>query len=445
MDGSSTARAKEGVRIPAPRTSGETGISKSLLDQLALKILALGGEMSLLDLAERMCLRLSIVEDIFQSLRREQLCEVKGMELGTYRIAPSAQGKVRAMDLLAANSYSGPAPVSLAGYTAQVREQSAQKTVARAADLVRAFGPLVLSAEMFLRLGTALVSGTSLFLYGPSGTGKTSIANSIAAIYEDAVWIPHAIEVDGQIITVYDASVHRQIDAAVPEDADHRWVPCRRPKVMAGGELSSDELELQFNSVSRFYTAPLQMKANNGVLVLDDFGRQRIPPNVLLNRWMTPLDCGYDFLTLTGGKKLEVPFDLFIVFATNLDPADLADEAFLRRIPNKIKADYATPEQFTEILRIECAARSLSLDPAMAQHLVQYIQEEMKRPLAQCYARDVLNQILWNAAYLGVEAKITTTALEVACRNYFLATADSAANSSAKSTAPPREEPPNTR
>jgi MoxR-like ATPase len=420
MEEPSAVPAKGGARIAAPRALGEPGVNKSLLDQLALKILGLHGEMSLIDLARHMCLSLPVVEDIFQSLRREQLCEVKGMERGTYRIVPSSQGKARSMDLLAANSYAGPAPVSLADYAAQVREQSARKAIVRAEDLVRAFGPLVLSADMFLRLGTSMVSGTSLFLYGPSGTGKTSIANCIADAYQDTVWIPYAIEVDDQIIKVYDPNVHRPVEGAISEEADGRWVPCRRPRVLAGGELSPDDLDLQFNTVSRFYTAPLQMKANNGVLVLDDFGRQQIPPDALLNRWITPLDRGYDFLTLSGGSKFEVPFDLFVIFATNLDPADLADEAFLRRIPNKIKADYATPEQFTEIFRAECAARSLSFDAAMAQHLIQYIQGEMKRSLAQCYARDIINQIMWSAAYLDVEARVTPSALEVACRNYFL-------------------------
>jgi hypothetical protein len=188
--------------------------------------------------------------------------------------------------------------------------------------------------------------------------------------------------------------------------------------------------------VSRFYNAPLQMKANNGVLVIDDFGRQRIPPDVLLNRWMTPLDQGYDFLTLSGGNRFEIPFDLFVVFATNLDPADLADEAFLRRIPNKIKADYATPEQFTEIFRAACGARSLDFDPAMARHLIEHIQHAMNRPLSQCYARDIINQILWTAAYAGVEPKVTPAALELACRNYFI--------TASKTSDPPHGELPGT-
>jgi hypothetical protein len=165
------------------------------------------------------------------------------------------------------------------------------------------------------------------------------------------------------------------------------------------------------------------MKANNGVFVVDDFGRQRFAPQVLLNRWMTPLELGYDFLTLSGGKKIEVPFDAFVVFATNLDPADLADEAFLRRIPNKINVDYATPEQFTEIFQMECAARSLPFDRSMAQYLAFYLQHEVKKPLAHCYVRDIINQILWNAAFLGGEVQISQSTIETACKSYFLASA----------------------
>jgi len=422
MEASSTSREKQAFHIPAPVTVTETGVNKSVLEQLALKILALHGEMTLFDLSDRMGLSLPVVDSIFQSLRREQLCEVKGMEMGTYRIIPGTQGKARALELLAANSYAGPAPVSLADYTARVREQRANKAIVRAAGLVQTFGQLVLSPELFLRLGASLVSSTSLFLYGPTGTGKTTIANSIASVYEDKVWVPHAIEVDDQIITVYDTSVHEAFGGAVREDADHRWMPCRTPKVVAGGELSPGELDLQLNATSHCYTAPLQMKANNGVLVVDDFGRQQFAPAVLFNRWMTPLERGYDFLILAGGKKFEVPFDLFVVFATNLDPGDLADEAFLRRIPNKIKMDYATPEQFSEIFRLECGARGLTFDPAMAQHLIQFLQKEMKKSLSHCYVRDILNQIVWNAAYLGSDPEITEPALEAACHSYFITT-----------------------
>ena len=259
-----------------------------------------------------------------------------------------------------------------------------------------------------------------MFLHGPSGTGKTSIAATIPSVYEDSVWIPHAVVVDNQIVSVFDPGVHHQNAAVTTAESDRRWVLCHRPCVLAGGELSAELLDLQFNSISRFYTAPLQMKANNGVLILDDFGRQRMRPDELLNRWMTPLDRRVDFLTLPGGRKFEVPFDLFVVFSTNLDPNQLADEAFLRRIPNKIAVGYATPEQFTEIFRRECQIRLVPCDDGIPEYLIEWIAQEMKQPLAHCHPRDLLNQIFWAARYAGEEPQLTRETIAQACRAHFL-------------------------
>jgi predicted ATPase with chaperone activity len=302
----------------------------------------------------------------------------------------------------------------------RVGMQSVQQIPFTSADVSRAFYQLVLDQEMLTRLGTALISGTSMFLHGPSGTGKTSIAATIPAVYDDHVWIPHAIVVDNQIVSVFDPGVHHQNSTAPAADSDRRWVLCRRPCVLAGGELSAEMLDLQFNPLSRFYTAPLQLKANNGVLILDDFGRQRMRPDELLNRWMTPLDRRVDFLTLPGGRKFEVPFDLFVVFSTNLNPNQLADEAFLRRIPNKIAVDYATPEQFLEIFRRECQVRLVACDDGVAEYFVEYITKEMQQSLCQCHPRDLLNQISWSARYAGVEPHLTRQAVEQACRAHFL-------------------------
>ena len=291
---------------------------------------------------------------------------------------------------------------------------------------MRAVYPLVLDQDILLRLGTAIVSGASIFLYGPAGTGKTSLAARIPDIYNDSVWIPYAVEVDGQIIAVYDPGVHKAApshghsDDPDVEESDKRWVLCRRPCVVTGGELSAEMLDLQFNSVTRYYTAPVQMKANNGVLLLDDFGRQRMRPDELLNRWMTPLDRGIDFLTLAGGRKFELPFDLFVVFSTNLDPLQLADDAFLRRIQNKIHLDYARRDQFLEIFRSECQLRMLAYDPDAAEYLADYITDEMEQPFCQCYPRDIINQIVWTASYQGLEPHLTREVLEQACRAYFL-------------------------
>jgi predicted ATPase with chaperone activity len=410
----------EVTTLMVPNQVQRTGVRKGLLEDLALKVLYLHGEMSLIEMSERTCLSLGVIEEIFQFFRKEQLCEVKRMTAGTHVIVASAQGKQRAAELLSLNQYSGPAPVSLADYRMRVSMQSVQQIPVKPADVSRAFYQLVLNQEMLSRLGTALTSGTSMFLYGPSGTGKTSIANTIPAVYDDHVWIPHAIEVDSQIISVFDPGVHRPSTDVTPAESDRRWVLCRRPCVLAGGELSAELLDLQFNSVSRFYAAPLQMKANNGVLVLDDFGRQRMRPDELLNRWMTPLDRRVDFLTLPGGRKFEVPFDLFVVFSTNIDPLQLADEAFLRRIPNKINVDYATPEQFLEIFRRECQVRLIACDDGVAEYLVQSIVKEMKQPLSQCHPRDLINQIFWAARYAGVEPHLTRHAVDQACRAHFL-------------------------
>jgi hypothetical protein len=410
----------ETIQTEAPQTIGDTGIDRVLLEELALKVLFLAGELTLADLARRMCLSLPVIEKVFQFFRREQLCEVKGMLRGTHLIVASSAGKQRATDLLAVSRYAGPTPVSLLDYTRRARAQSVQRAPVKSSDLRRAFAKLVLSDDLLTQLGIAVVSGTSIFLYGPPGTGKTTIACNIPAIYEDLVLIPHAIEVDHQIIAVYDPGVHQRVDGPMPEDWDHRWILCRRPRVVTGGELSREMLDLQYNPNSPFLIAPLQLKANNGVLVLDDFGRQRMRPEELMNRWMTPLDRRLDFLTLPGGKKFEIPFDVLVVFSTNLDPQTLADEAFLRRIPNKINVTYATPDQFVEVFQRECDARMLLCEAGLAEYLVGLITNEMNQHLSHSHARDLVNQIFWSAKYLGVEPKLTRGTLQRACHGYFL-------------------------
>lgn len=410
----------EEMTLVIPQEFEQTGIRRGLLEDLALKILYLNGEMTLPELAKHMCLGLGVIDQIFEFFRKEQLCEVKGMAGGAHRIVASAQGKSRAAGLLSLSQYAGPAPVSLADYTARVYAQSVRQTQIHPEDLLRAFHSLILDPDLIARLGTAVSSNTSIFLYGPSGTGKTSIACNIPEIYNDSVWIPYAVEVNNQIISVYDAGVHRKSEEVPAEEFDTRWVLCHRPRVLAGGELSGEMLDLQYGSASHYYTAPLQMKANNGVLILDDFGRQRMRPDELLNRWMTPLERRVDFLSFPGGGKFEVPFDLFVVFSTNLDPRQLADDAFLRRIPNKVKVGGATPEQFMQILCNECAARGISWNSEVAERLTRFIPQEMKQPLVQCLPRDLTNQMLWASVYAGEQPELTWEAAEQACRKYFL-------------------------
>jgi len=326
------------------------------------------------------------------------------------------------LELLAQNQYTGPAPVSLDDYVNRIRNQSVRGIQIVPSDMNRAFKHLVLDTQTLNQLGTAVMSGRSVFLYGPTGTGKTTIAETLARLFgHDQVWLPYAVEVDGQIISVYDSVLHQGVEQPAAHDHDGRWVLCRRPRVLAGGELTIEMLDLQFNPSTKFYTGPVQMKANNGLLIIDDFGRQRISPEELLNRWVVPLDRGIDFLTLAGGKKIEIPFDLFVVFASNLDPAKLVDEAFLRRIQTKIKVDFVTPEQFREIFRRICLQFSLKYDAGVADDLIRMIGKEYKEPLRACYPNDVVKQILSEARYLQKEPRLDSEAVAQACRNYFLA------------------------
>ncbi len=404
--------------IPAPQNVEEVDVRQSSLEDLTLKVLYLSGELLLDELAGKLRLSFAVVSDLFRSLRRAELCEAKGMVKGVHRITTTMQGRSRALELLAQNQYTGPAPVSLKDYVSRVRAQSVKNFPVRPPLVEKAFEHLVLPNRIVKQLGAAVISGTSIFLHGPTGTGKTSIAEAIPSIYHDLVWIPYAVEVDAQIITVFDPILHKQQENL--EDGDGRWVLCRRPRVIVGGELTVEMLDLQFHPVSRFYSAPVQMKANNGALIVDDFGRQRIRPEELLNRWTVPLDRRIDFLTLVGGRKLEIPFDLFVVFATNLDPAQLADEAFLRRIHNKIKLDNLDREQFHEVFERLCTRFELKYERSAVDYLVDLLTTEWKQLLRPCYPLDLVNHVHWTAQYAGESPRLDCETLAEACRSYFL-------------------------
>ncbi len=406
--------------IPAPQSVDALGVHQSSLEDLALKILYHGGELRLDELAGQLRVTFEVVNELFQSLRKAALCEVKGMGGGVHRITATMQGRARALELLAQNQYTGPAPVSLIDYVSRVRAQSVKNYPVRRPLVEKALEHLVLPSRILKQLGAAVISGTSIFLYGPTGTGKTSIAEAIPSIYHDRIWIPYAVEVDAQIMTVFDPIIHKPEEKSEVGAHDGRWVLCRRPCVIVGGELTVEMLDLQFHPVSKFYAAPLQMKANNGALIVDDFGRQRIRPEELLNRWTIPLDRRIDFLTLLGGRKLEIPFDLFVVFATNLDPAQLADEAFFRRIHNKIKVDNLDREQFHEVFELVCKGFELNYERSMVNYLMDLLTTEWKQPLRPCYPRDLVNHVFWTAQYEGEPPLLDREILAEACRNYFL-------------------------
>ncbi|HUN82784.1 MAG TPA: hypothetical protein VMU48_00325 [Terracidiphilus sp.] len=404
-----------------PRTIAEVGVRESILEDIALKTLYLYGPFSVADLSEHSRLSYDAAEQLFNRLRSKLLCEVIGMTSTIPEIAISSQGRARALELLSQNQYSGAMPISLASYVAQVRKQSMRNVKVRPADVERAFAHLVFDEEVLSELGSALNSGNAVFLYGPPGVGKTAAAEAMSQVFaENEVWIPFAVEVAGQIITVYDPAIHGSGTDPDSGDGDGRWVHCKRPTVTVGGELTVDMLDLQFNPVTNYYDGPPQMKANNGVLVIDDFGRQRIPPEDLLNRWVVPLDRGIEFLTLAGGKKIEIPFEMLVVFASNRDPRTVLDAAFLRRIQTKIKLGTVTDEQFCEIFRRVAGDHQLKVDQDVLKDLISVIRNSLKEELRACHPRDLVNQVCWKATYEGREPSLDRAALKRAVKSYFL-------------------------
>lgn len=409
--------------IDAPQSVEDLGIRRALLEELALKALFILGEMSLRQLADYMRLNHGLVEELFLRLRKDQLVEVTGLSGGIHRVVTvTSQGVARAQQLLSFSQYVGPTPVSIQDYVARVRSQSVREIAIHPEHVQHAFDHLVLNRDTLARIGTAVVSGATIFLYGPAGTGKTSIAETMGNIFgNDQVWVPYAVEVDGQIISVFDSLTHHVIDESKSADHDRRWVLCRRPRVVVGGELTIDMLDLQFNPGTKYYSAPVQMKANNGLLIIDDFGRQRIRPEELLNRWIVPLDRKIDFLTLAGGRKIEIPFDVFVVFATNIDPGQLADEAFLRRIQTKIKIEALTGAEFHEIFRRVCLQAAVLYDAAAVDAAIAQIRDNFNQELRPCQPRDLVRQICWQAKYLRQEPVLNSKTVTDACHNYFVA------------------------
>lgn len=407
----------------APDSVAETGLRQAFLEDLALKILFVAGPFSLRELSNHIRLRLSVVNELLRRLRGEELCEVTGLHQNIPHIAITSKGRSRALELLNMNQYTGAAPVSLQHYVKMVHQQSVRHSEIHQAEVQRALSHLVVDNRTIGKLGAALNSGSSIFLYGPSGTGKTSIATALCQVMAlDQIWVPYAVEIDGQIIAVQDPIVHPKIQESDLDSCDARWALCRRPAVLVGGELTIEMLELQLNPVTKFYTAPAQMKANNGVLIIDDFGRQRLRPEELLNRWVVPLDRRIDFLTLAGGRKVEIPFEMFVVFATNLDPATLVDAAFLRRIQTKVEVGAVSREQFHEIFGGVCKQYQLDWEPGVVDELIRVIRDRLKEPLRACHPRDIVNQVRWQARYEERDAHLDRESVLWAVEAYFGAT-----------------------
>jgi predicted ATPase with chaperone activity len=404
-----------------PQAISEVDVRPEVLQDLTLKTLNLYGSLSILEIAKKTCISYQVATELFCMLRTKQLCQVTGMTGNVPVVAITTLGRIRAAELLSQSHYIGAAPVSLQSYTEMVRKQSVRNVQVRPDDVERAFAHLVMDDEMLRKLGTALNSGSALFLYGPAGVGKTTIAETLSRVLaEDEVWIPYAVEVEGEIITVFDPSIHVRVQEREPEICDQRWVLCRRPAVLVGGELTAEMVDLQFNPNTKYYVGPVQMKANNGVLIVDDFGRQRLRPDELLNRWIVPLDRRIDFLTLAGGKKIEIPFEMLVVFASNMNPAELVDPAFLRRIQTKIKVGAISDEQFCEIFRRVTAERRVRFEASIPYDLIDFIHQSLNQELRSCYPRDIVNQVCWAARYEDKTPYLDRASLEQAVEAYFL-------------------------
>jgi len=400
-----------------PQSIEELGISQSLVLDLVLRRLLLEGFSTLASLSNSLRLSLPIVDIIFRQLRQQQLVEVKGMIGNDYHFVLTSAGKQLGSDRFQISQYAGSCPVSLKEYHAATKRQSARITVDRRA-LRAAFSDLIVTDRMLDQLGPALISQNSIFLYGPSGNGKTSLAERMLRVYQDAVLIPYAVEVDNQIISLYDPVVHHKLEADAP-DQDPRWVMCRRPCIVVGGELIPSMVELRLDEASGIYAAPLQMKANNGIFIIDDFGRQLMSPRDLLNRWIVPLDRKVDYLTLRYGVKFQIPFELMVVFSTNLDPSDLADEAFLRRIQNKIEVESVSPQVFDQIFQRVVAQRNVPADYDAAEFLRRLCLSDGRTELRACYPMDILNIITSISQYETRTVSVNKADIERAVRLYF--------------------------
>ena len=400
-----------------PQNFAELGVSESLVLDLVLRRMLIEGYSSLGQLSRSLRVAIPIIDIVFRHMRSQQLVEVKGMSGNDYNFTLSAGGKALAGERFQVSQYAGACPVSLKEYYAATKTQSAKVHVDRR-TLRNAYSDLIVSDRMLDQLGPAIISQNSIFVYGPTGNGKTSLAERMLRVYQDAVLIPYAVEVDNQIISLYDPVVHQPMESDNTE-TDQRWITCKRPCIVVGGELIPSMLELRLDEASGIYAAPLQMKSNNGILIIDDFGRQLMSPRDLLNRWIVPLDRRVDYLTLRYGVKFQIPFELMVVFSTNLEPSDLADEAFLRRIRNKIYVEAVDSGSFDQIFTRVVQARNIQSEPDSAEYLRKLCLREGRTELRACYPSDICNILTSIGRYEGRPPVMTKPELERAAALYF--------------------------
>ena len=420
---------EDAYRPAEPRSLEETGVSPVVIETLIVKFLLQVGSASGRDVAKQICLPFNLLEDMLLAMRSRQiLCHSGQATLGDYFYTLTEQGGQRARVAMKACAYVGPAPVPLEDYLLSVDAQTIRAEAAKRHQLEDAFSDISVEQEMLELLGPAINSGAGLFLYGAPGNGKTTVAKRITKCFGQHIWIPRTITEDGQFLKFYDASFHEAIggdEASIlkTSSVDNRWIKIRRPTVVVGGELTMDALEIRHDPNTNVSEASLQLKSNCGCLLIDDFGRQRVNPTELLNRWIVPLENRHDFLTLATGKKIQVPFEQLIIFSTNLEPQDLADDAFLRRIPYKIEVGDPSLDEFRKLFELFCQKLQCEYHPEAVDYLVQTHYRPQNRPLRRCQPRDLLMQIRNYCVYNEIPMQLRPELIDRVVQSYFTAVA----------------------
>ena len=422
---------------PRPATIAQTGLSPMFLSALTLKHLTNSGAIALGDLTVRLGLPGVVVEQVLQSLRSEGLVEVRSRlgPDGELRYGLTERGRSEGLDALMHSGYIGPAPVPLEEYCDLVTHQSSTRRRIDRDMLQRALADSTIESALVEQLGPAVNSGRAMLLYGLPGTGKTFVSHQLARVLADFVLIPHAIIVQDTVVELFDAQVHVRVNTGTPPQPvelaqgwDARYVCCERPVVTAGGELTLEMLEIQRDPVTRRFSAPLQLKANNGVFLIDDLGRQRVPARALIDRWIVPLEERRDYLSAGAGEHFAVPFDEMLVFSTNIDPREIADESFLRRIGYKIRFQPCTREQYEKIWAAVCKARNVEFDPFLLIHVVSELYAQDGIAMLPCHPRDLIGMAINRKTFLGEAVELDEESIDWAWANYFV-TADAGGHS----------------
>ena len=410
----------ESMGPPTPEELSETGVHEAFLCDLALKHVAMLPEPTTISVADRLHLPRALTEELLYHLYREKLIEMRLQSaVGATRYAMLDHGWERVQRLQSQSGYLGPAPVSLDDYAHMMRLQAVPSRSATMETVRNAFKDLVLPDSLLQTLGCVINSRSSLFLTGLAGTGKTAVSERMNGALSGSIWIPYAIEVDNQVIRVYDAHSHRAVrqqESLI--EFDRRWIEIERPLIIVGGELMLEDADLTWSESAKFYEAPFQMKSNGGTLVIDDFGRQRVSPTELLNRWIMPLERRVDFLTLHSGKKIEVPFEQLVVFSTNLNEDDLVDEAFLRRMGYRARVEPPTAGAFCEIFKRTATNRGIAINQECLDHVIQKYAAE-NRIMKGCEPRDLLNKVNDICLFEGRVLQLTPELIDLAWGNYF--------------------------